>query len=272
MLARGIDLVAAYPVRKPGQILEVVRRELAAGRRTIVVGGGDGTVTMVAPLFKDSAAVLGLLPLGTGNSFAQGLGLPLDLAGACDVIADGREVAVDLGLLDGRPFVNFATIGLSSAVARETKPLVKRIFGPLAYVLTGIVLAGRHRAFACKLESDEGTHDFRTHQLVIANGRIFGTTALHPDAKLDEGKLTVFAVPGASQRQIRRTWLALLSGRQVNLSDALFISTARLSVSTEPRRRIEIDGETVGRTPATFAVAPRALRVLAPAAFVESVP
>jgi diacylglycerol kinase (ATP) len=128
------------------------------------------------------------------------------------------------------------------------------------------------RPFACRLESDGGTHELRTHQLVIANGRIFGTTALHPDAKLDEGKLTIFAVPGASQRQIRRTWLALLSGRQVNLSDALFISTARLSVSTEPRRRIEIDGETVGRTPATFAVAPRSLRVFAPPGFVESAP
>jgi diacylglycerol kinase (ATP) len=267
LLARGIELAAAYPVRKPAQMNALIRHEIAAGRKTIVVGGGDGTVTMVAGCFAGSDAVLGLLPLGTGNSFAQGLGIPADIARAADVIAGGREVAVDLGMLDGKPFVNFATVGLSSVVARETTPFVKRIFGPVGYVLTGIVLMARHRAFTCRLEADDGLHEFKTHQLVVANGRIFGVTPLHPDARLDEGKLTVFAVPGASRRQIRRTWMALLSGRHADLSDAMFLSTTKLALTTEPRRRIEVDGETVGRTPALFAVARRALRVFAPATF-----
>jgi YegS/Rv2252/BmrU family lipid kinase len=270
LLENGVDLSAAYRVRRPKQLPKIVAAEIARGRKLVIVGGGDGTVTMVSRYFMGGDSVLGLLPLGTGNSFAQGLGLPLDLPGAVAAIARGKTAAVDLGIVNGRTFANFTTLGLSTAVARETKPLLKRMLGPIAYVVTGILLAGRHKAFDCRIDADDGTHRFRTHQLVIANGRVFGVTPLHPDAKVDDGLLTVFAVPGATRSQIRRTWLALLAGRQADLSEALFIHSRQLMLETRPRRSIDMDGEIVTRTPATFSVARRALRVIVPESFVES--
>ena len=270
LLRRGIELTAAYPVRKPHQLVKVIEREMREGTPLIVVGGGDGTVTMVSRCFLRGASVMGLLPLGTGNSFAQGIGLPLDLEGAAETIARGKVAAVDLGIVNGRTFANFTTIGLSTAVARETKPLLKRLLGPLAYVLTGVLVAGWHKSFDCRLDADDGVHRFRTHQLVIANGRVFGATPIHPDAKVDDGLLTVFAVPGADRDQIRRTWTALLAGRHADLSDALFISSKHVMLETKPRRSIDMDGEIVTRTPATFSIASRALKIVVPQAFVET--
>lgn len=270
LLERGVDLAAAYPVRKPRQIKAVIERELRQGRPLVIVGGGDGTVTMASRSFMRSESVMGLLPFGTGNSFAQGVGLPLDLAGAVATIAEGKVAAIDLGIVNGRTFANFTTIGLSTAVARETRPLLKRLLGPIAYVLTGIFLAGRHRAFECRIDADDGVHRFRTHQLVITNGRVFGTTQIHPDARIDDGLLTVFAVPGASRDQIRRTWTALLAGRHAELADAVFISTRHLMLETRPRRSIDLDGELATRTPATFSIARRSLRLIVPQSFVES--
>ena len=272
MLERGIDLGAAYPVRKPKQMLRVVEREIHQGRPLVIVGGGDGTVTMVSRAFLRGQSVMGLLPLGTGNSFAQGVGIPLDLAGAVRTLVEGKVADVDLGIVNGRTFANFTTVGRSAVVARETKPLLKRLFGPVAYVLTGIFLAGRHRAFDCRIDADDGVHRFRTHQLVIANGRIFGATPIHPGAKVDDGLLTVFAVPGANRRQIQRTWTALLAGRQTDLEDALFISSKHLMLETKPRRAIDMDGEIVTRTPATFSVARNGLRIVVPQSFVGSPP
>lgn len=270
LIERGIDLAAAYPVRKPDQLRKVVEREIAAGRKLVIIGGGDGTATTVSRCFRDSDAVMGLLPLGTGNSFAQGLGLPLDIIGAADTLVTGKVAAVDLGIVNGRTFVNFTTLGLSTSVARLTGPLQKRIFGPIAYVFTGIALARRSRAFECRLEADDGIHRFRTHQLVIANGRVYGSTPIHPDARVDEGLLTVFAVPGADRRHLRELWQALLAGRHAEMSGALFISTKHLKLETWPRRAIEMDGEIATRTPATYSVAARSLKIVVPQSFRET--
>ncbi len=270
LIKRGIELDAAYPVRKPDEMKAVIEHEIAAGRRLIVVGGGDGTATMVSRCFMNRDAVLGLLPLGTGNSFAQSIGLPLDLEGAAETLAAGKVANVDLGIVNGRTFLNFTSLGLSASVARTTRPLLKRIFGPIAYVLTGIALARNHRAFDCRIDADDGVHRFKTHQLVIANGRVFGATQIGPDARVDEGLLTAFAVPGASRRALRETWEALLAGRQADLAGALFISTKQLRVETWPRRAIEMDGEIATRTPATYSVAPRSLRIIVPQSFEAS--
>ncbi len=90
------------------------------------------------------------------------------------------------------------------------------------------------------------------------------------DARVDEGLLTVFAVPGASRDSIRETWEALLTDRQADLKGALFIATKRLTLRTKPRRAIALDGEIVTRTPATYSVAPRALKIIVPLAFCET--
>jgi YegS/Rv2252/BmrU family lipid kinase len=270
LISRGIELAAAYPVRKPREMKAVIEHEIAAGRRLIVIGGGDGTATMVSRSFMYREAVMGLLPLGTGNSFAQSIGLPLQLEGAAEVLATGKVATVDLGIVNGHTFMNFTSLGLSASVARTTRPLLKRILGPIAYVLTGIMLARNHRAFDCRIDADDGIHRFKTHQLVIANGRVFGATQIGPDARVDEGLLTVFAVPGASRRALRETWEALLSGRQADLADALFISTKQLRVETWPRHSIDMDGEIVTRTPATYSVAPRALKIPVPQSFEPS--
>jgi len=213
---------------------------------------------------------MALVPLGTGNSFARGLGIPLDMPGAVAAIAGGKVIRVDAGIVNGKYFANFAAIGLSTLVARRTSSLAKRVLGPVAYLLTGIGIAPQHRAFDCTIDADGEIHRFRCHQVVVANGPFFGATQIHPDARLDDGRLKVFALPGAHRRQIRRMWIALLAGRQASLNDALFLSAERLVVTTRPSHSVDIDGEVVTRTPATFAVEPAAVRVIAPPDFVES--
>ncbi len=267
---RGIGVVATHPVRKPKLIPGLVAQLIAAGRRLIVIGGGDGTVTSVVPSFIGSEAVMALVPLGTGNSFARGLGIPLDVPGAIAAIAGGKVVRVDAGIVNGEYFANLAAVGLSTLVARRTSSLAKRILGPVAYLLTGMGIAPQHRYFDCTIDADGAIHRFRCHQVVVANGPFFGATPIHPDARLDDGRLRVFALPGAHRRQIRRMWIALLAGRQANLSDALFLTAKRIVVTTRPSHSVDVDGEVVTRTPANFTVEPAALRVIAPQTFVES--
>jgi YegS/Rv2252/BmrU family lipid kinase len=109
----------------------------------IVAGGGDGTINEVFgaayTIGLPGECFLGVLPLGTANDFAHATGIPLqDFTAALQLAAGGSPQWIDLGLLNGKPFVNLVSGGFGSRVTVETDPELKRRLGGLAYVLTGI--------------------------------------------------------------------------------------------------------------------------------------
>lgn len=108
---RGITVSAAYPVHHPDRLPEIVHSAVQHGHRLIVIGGGDGTVSAVVDYLAYQDVVLGLLPLGTGNSFANTLHIPFSLNGALDVIAQGDVARIDLGRIGDDYFANVAPWG-----------------------------------------------------------------------------------------------------------------------------------------------------------------
>jgi lipid kinase YegS len=167
----------------------------------IAAGGGDGTINEVFgaayTLGLPAECCLGVLPLGTANDFAHATGVPLqDLMAALQLAASGSPRWIDLGLLDGRPFVNLASGGFGSRVTVETDPELKRRLGGLAYVLTGISrfteLAANHGSFRAEGFSWEG----RFVAVAIGNGRqAGGGVQLCPDALIDDGQLDLMILP-----------------------------------------------------------------------------
>src|SRR5687767_7518487 len=83
----GIHVTARHPVDDPDQMRPIVQRAIAGGAPMIIVGGGDGSLSTTIDDFLGTETVFAVLPLGTANSFARTLGLPLDLEGAIEVIA-----------------------------------------------------------------------------------------------------------------------------------------------------------------------------------------
>ncbi len=97
----GIRLTAAHAVRKPKDLIPTVKEAVRGGAPMVIVGGGDGSLSSAVDELIDRDCVFALLPLGTANSFARTLGIPLDLDGAIRTIATGRRRRVDLGVIDG---------------------------------------------------------------------------------------------------------------------------------------------------------------------------
>jgi YegS/Rv2252/BmrU family lipid kinase len=264
--AGGFTLRETHAVRRPKHTPAIVSEAIARGATTVILGGGDGTVTSVAGLLAHRDIVLGLLPIGTGNSFARGLKLPLALDGAIDTILHGRVARVDLATANGVYFANAASIGLSTAVGRNTPALLKRVVGPFAYVIQGIRETAASRAFRFAFVDAQGKRtEGATQQIVVTNGPIFGTTAILPDATLTDGTLAVYAIRGARRIEIAKMWLGMLAGGlHTRLETAEFFHTSRLEITTVPRRTVDIDGELRLRTPVRFHVEPEALRVFVP--------
>ena len=128
---------------------QIVRRAVKAGAPEILVGGGDGTMTHAVDALAHRETTLGVIPFGSGNSFAQSLGIPpgdLDGGGRGDR-ARARSQQVDLGVVNGTHFANFATIGISSVISDGTPRALKKLFGGVAYGLASIRPMLTHRAF-----------------------------------------------------------------------------------------------------------------------------
>ena len=146
-LRRDGHLIEVRVTWEPGDAARLTAEAVAEARNEgldcIVAGGGDGTINEVfAAAYAaglPAGCALGVLPLGTANDFAHAAGVPVDdLTAALRIAASAPSRAIDLGLVDGRPFINLVSGGFGSRVTAETDPELKRRLGGLAYAITGI--------------------------------------------------------------------------------------------------------------------------------------
>ena len=105
--------------RSGDEISPSAARALGEKRRTVVAGGGDGTVNAVAGSLVGTDTALGVLPIGTLNHFAKDLGIPLGLEAAVRNIFTGQVIKVDVGEVNGRVFVNNSGVGLYPHIVRQ---------------------------------------------------------------------------------------------------------------------------------------------------------
>jgi diacylglycerol kinase family enzyme len=147
----------------------------------VIVGGGDGTLSTTIDFFKDRDTVFALLPLGTANSFARTLGIPLDLPGAVDVIAKGMPRRIDLGCVNGDYFANTAAIGLSPMIARTVPHKLKKYLGRVGYGLWAAKVGVGFRPFRLTIDYAQAHASVWATEVRIANGGYFGGVELVVD-------------------------------------------------------------------------------------------
>ncbi len=261
---RGIVLDAAYPVRDPARLPKIVEEAIAQGARFVVVGGGDGTISAVVDHFAHRDVVLGLLPLGTANSFARTLGIPLSLDAAVDVLVDGRVVDTDLGKINDDYFANAAAIGLPASIARNMPGALKRSLGRVGYLLVAVVRLCRHRPFRCRIVHEHDALSIDSLEVRIANGRYQGGVLVARNASVESRDLVIQIVKGISRWTIVGFWARALVGIAPRADTLQIVRCAQATIDTEPAQYVSIDGEAATRTPIRASVAREALLLMAP--------
>ncbi|HEV3092633.1 MAG TPA: diacylglycerol kinase family protein [Candidatus Cybelea sp.] len=246
---RGRRLGGAVRDELRGRGIEFVERAGGEPIDAIVVAGGDGTFSRLIPLALELGVPMGLVPLGTFNDLARTLAIPEDVARAIDVIAGGATRRIDVATVNGQYYVNEASIGLSSRLARLQRTADKQRFGFAAIVIGALNGLRFLRPFEVEFAYEGGQERLRTVQLTVANSNRFGKVITVENAGIDDGRLDLYVVESGGLLPVR----ALRS----------FHSKA-FAVATRRPRRITADGEPGGTTPALFRVIPGALRVYAP--------
>jgi diacylglycerol kinase family enzyme len=202
----GIELLESHRVDQPDRIKKAVKRAVERAPM-VIIGGGDGTLSSTIDYFKDRETVFGLLPLGTANSFARAIGIPLDLPEAVEVIAGGRPRRIDLGCIDGDYFGNSAAIGLSPMIARSVPHGLKKYLGRLGYAIWAARMGLGFRPFRLTIDDGKSVASAWATEVRIANGGFFGGVELVEDAELDSGEIVIQVVTGKSNRNLASSWL-----------------------------------------------------------------
>jgi YegS/Rv2252/BmrU family lipid kinase len=251
----------------PGSIAEAIRQHRDSVQ-CVIIGGGDGSLNAAAESLAETGLPLGVLPLGTANDFARTLGIPQDLAGACAVISEGRVHRVDLGRVNDRYFLNAASLGLSTWIARHVRPEQKRRWGALAYGFALVDALRVGRPFTVVAVCDGKKVRLRTLQVTVGNGVHYGGgLTVAEDAAIDDGWLDLLSLAPLGPWRLIRLARAFRSGRFRNEPGVSVMRARRIELRTRRQRRINTDGEVTTTTPATFEVAPAALSVFVPAPY-----
>lgn len=258
----------------PGELDGVLHRR---GGRRVVVAGGDGSLhAVVAALHRRheiADTVLGLIPLGTGNDFARGTGIPLEPEEAARVVVDGQVRSVDL-LVDcvGNVVVNNVHIGVGAQASRKAhawKHHLGRVgLGRIGYPIGALLAAVNPPFVRLSVQVDGETAADLAHPVLmvaIGNGPTVGGGAeITPEADPESGTMDVmisFAIGPVARfgyalgfrrgEHHQRTDVRYLRGRTVSVTGQGFYCSA--------------DGEVYGpERSRTWRVEPGAFRMALP--------
>ena len=198
-LAQHQLTATTHVTERSGHARELAQRAVADHADLVIVWGGDGTVNEVGTSLAGTSTVLGLVPAGSGNGLAGGLGIPKDPRAALSRAIAGNTRAVDVGLLNDRPFFNVAGIGFDAHIARlfNERPRGRR--GRWPYVVIGVSEGVRYVAKDYRITLDGQSHRCQALLIAFANGQEYGMgMQIAPGAKLDDGLLEACVVEDRS--------------------------------------------------------------------------
>ncbi|HET9871794.1 MAG TPA: diacylglycerol kinase family protein [Propionibacteriaceae bacterium] len=240
--------------------------------RILVVAGGDGSLHSAVEALNRrdelEAVVLGLIPLGTGNDFARGIGIPLDPAAAARVVLQGRAGKVDL-ILDsvGGVVVNNVHAGVGVEASRRAAKWKQRV-GRAGYVLGLLHAAFRAPYLRVRVEVD-GTviadGDRPVLEVSVGNGAtVGGGLPLNPAADPQSGRLDVMVSFAVGSVERVGYGVDILRSRHTERPDAVHRRARTVTIAGEPFHCSadgEIQGPEQGRT---WTIAPSALEMVLP--------
>ncbi len=232
---------------------------------TVILAGGDGTMSAAAPALRETGLPLGILPLGTANDLARTLAIPLEGEAAAAVILAGHRRQLDLGCVNGHLFFNVASLGLSVAITQRLTRVMKRRWGRLAYPIAAAAVILRARRFSATIRVEGQDIPVKSMQIAVGNGRHYGGGMVVADgAEIDDGRLDIYSLEPRARWRLLWMARAFRDGEHDALDEVRTLACRSLEVRTRRRRHVSADGEIITRTPARFTLLPRAVTVFAP--------
>jgi YegS/Rv2252/BmrU family lipid kinase len=242
-----------------------------AGFDVIAAVGGDGTIHEVVNGIMTSGVeprpALAIIPGGTGNDFARGVGIPKDPLTAGRLLLGGERRRIDVGQVNERYFVGISGVGFDAEVAARVNGWPKWIGGTSVYVAAILNTLVAYRCVPTRVVLDGQEQRLRMFLVAAANTPWYGGGMyMAPQARPDDGALEIVIARDLGTIETLGLLPKVFSGAHLRHRKVTHQSAREVLVESEAPLAIHADGETVGYVPALFRVVPRAIEVIAPAA------
>lgn len=251
------------PTQRAGHAVELAR-EAAKTHPVVVAFGGDGTVGDVVRGIQGTDATLGILPVGTGNDVARNLRIPIDLREATAVVLGGVVRRIDLGTINGTPFINNAGTGFDAQVMRTMNSGIRFARGQVAFHLAILKTFVSYKPFTLTLTAnDDPPTTEKAYMVSILNGTMYGAgMQAAPRAEMDDGLLDVLVIKSLPKPQLLPLIQKVTAGTHIGHPAVQTLQVRKLKLQASPPQPLNIDGDVTGSTPCEIGVLPRAMKVL----------
>lgn len=267
------DLEATLVFAKGDDLREAAEASLAQARGNeidaVAVGGGDGSVRLVAGVLAETDVPLGVIPLGTRNHFAKDLGIPLGLDAAVGTIASGHARVVDIAEVNGETFVNTSSIGIYPymVIDRERRRSNHRLAKWMAMTLAFFRVLRHFPRRRLRLRAEGLARPYHTPCLFVGNNE-YGIDLfnLGRRPRLDRGALWFYVLKPTNAWELFLTVcrLCLAHPDPERDLDTFVLEEAEIDAKTS-RLLVALDGDVqILHPPLHYRSRPGALRVITP--------
>ncbi len=296
-LSRYGWIVVWQETTKPGEAAELAFQAVRRGAKVVIAAGGDGTVSEIANGLLGTDAALGVLPVGTANSWALQMGIPAlnplvpgrnvvklvadveeriarqlpanyyrrVLLKAVKVLVEGHTVRVDLGEVAGHYFLMWAGIGLDAAILESISLKEKRMLGSWAYLLDALGTVGQYSSRCVRLNLDGKVIETNTPLIIVSNIQLYGgIMAIGAKACLNDAKLDVCVFKGDGFFTFVQHALKVLSHQHLRDPKVEYYQCSEIVVEVDFTLPVHLDGELFAETPVIIHTVPSALKVIVP--------
>jgi diacylglycerol kinase (ATP) len=271
-MAREIELDVRIEAFTSGrQVQETARQLIAAGEKTIIVGGGDGTIAGVAREAAHTDVTIGVLPAGSANNFASALNIPMSIPAALSIVKGGLVRGVSLGKVEYgnefRYFTESAGTGLFADAFALYGEGADGLSGTLKGLGAALQLLKDFRPHHLRMTLDDAPNPIETEAVVcaVANAYRMGTFfPMAPTASLTDDVFDIVLLGDLTRAELLQYYQALMAGTHFELPKVTTFRAKRVRLETDEEIPLNVhaDDTAVTTTPATVTLQPNALKVL----------
>ncbi|GAE90416.1 diacylglycerol/lipid kinase family protein [Acetivibrio straminisolvens] len=250
----------------PGDATEIARKYVESDRCRVYAIGGDGTLNEVLNGVMGSSSSLGVIPAGSGNDFFRNIGDTVDSSLLYRTI-NGTEEYIDVGRVNGRYFLNVASVGIDAEIVANARKFKKypMFFGMSSYIAGIFYTVFRYRSFNSIININGMEHNKETLLLTVANGKYYGGgMKIAPRASINDGSFDAYHIDRANPLKIVLFFPQLIRGRHEGFKEVEHFMSEEIRIRSEERFLLNVDGEIFDTCEAAFNIIPNGLKMIVP--------
>jgi diacylglycerol kinase (ATP) len=266
---RGID----YGYVETDAPLDGIEKSKSAkeeGYNVVCALGGDGTAHEIGNGAILGGLTLGVIPIGSGNDFASGLGIKDDWESGVRNLVEGKIEKISVTKAGDRYSINIIDLGFGADVAKASENHLRWVSGSKKYTLLMLALLTRHKPYPVTLTIDGKELPYNLNILAAGFGQSFGSGMnILPDARYNQQEMHMAAVHSAGKFKILRVFPKIFDASHVHVTDHVdMLRGKKVTIEPDPNHkkiiRAEADGELFWEGGITLEVVPEGLSVITP--------